>query len=320
MIFGHQRQLRLFSHYLKENSFPHALLFSGPQKIGKRKIAIEISKFLFHQEKKEDFFEFSQRECNCRTCQQIEKGQFSEIYEVKEEGQIPIKKIREIREKTSLSTPFLFKIVILDDVEKLSREAAGALLKILEEPRGNTIFFLLTFLPYLLPKTILSRCEMFRFYLLPREEIKKFLFSLGKEIKELDQVLDFSFGRPGQAKELIIDKNRLFCYNEFLQKIQRVKGMSPFERLTVAEEFEKEGKLDDFFLMARYWFYDSLLVKRKLPPLIFKSKFKELKKISEEFPKEKIEKIVKEIQKIQKYFLFSNVSKILAIENFLLGI
>lgn len=320
MIFGHQRQLKIFSHFLKENSFPHAVLFSGPQKIGKRKIAIEISKFLFHQKMKEDFFEFSQKECNCTTCQQIEKGQFLEIYEVKEENQIPIKKIRGIREKISLSTPFSFKIVILDDVEKLSREAAGALLKILEEPRGNTIFFLLAFSPHLLPQTILSRCEIFRFHLLKREEIKEFIFSFKNKIEKLDEILDFSFGRPGMAKEFIIDKNKIFYYNSFLEKIQKVKDLNPFERLREAEKLEKEGKLEDFFLMARYWFYDLLLVKREILPLIFKSKFQGLRKISEEFSREKIEKIVKEAQRIQKYFLFSNVSKILAIENFLLEI
>lgn len=337
MIFGHQKNLILFSSYLafprsqndfKELPFPHAVLFMGPAKIGKRRVAIEISKYLLGHLKKgqENFFEFSQKECSCKMCNLIEEGKIPEIIEVREEGQIPIKKIREIKERISLSSLYFWKIVILDNAETLSEEATGALLKILEEPRGGTLFFLLSSQYLRLPKTILSRVEIFKFQLLSKEELRKFLEiqkeknSVPGDEKELSEIVDLSLGRPGLGKELLLDKNKKLYYSRLLEEIKKINKIPVFDRMLFAERIEREGRLEDFLFLAKFWFRDLLLVKNGISQISFEFKREEIQKESKRFSREEIKNLLLEIEKTRKYLSFSNTSRLLLLENLLLNI
>lgn len=78
--------------------------------------------------------------------------------------EIVINQIREIRRHLSLS-PYNgpYKFAIIDRAETMNSEAANALLKTLEEPKGNTVLILIATKPELLPKTILSRLQEIRF-------------------------------------------------------------------------------------------------------------------------------------------------------------
>jgi len=324
MIFGHKKNLKFFSRLIEHNRFPHAVLFTGPTKIGKKTTALEITKYLSQSPRpKETFLEFSQRKCLSQTCNLINEGKFPGILKIEEEGDFSIKKIREIREKLSLSSLYPFKVVILDNAENLSPEATGALLKTLEEPRGKTMFFLIATFPHVLPKTILSRCEIFKFYPLSREGIETFIKS---EIEEQDikltkekinRILDFSVGRPGIAKDILLDKNRLFCYNLLLEDVRKIKHLPISEKMLMAEKLEKGDKIDDFLFMAEYWFRDLLMIKNRI---FLKSQEEEIEKESESFSKRELKNILWQIQKMKKYLLFSNVSRLLAVENFLLKI
>jgi DNA polymerase-3 subunit delta' len=322
MIFGHQKNLKLFSKFLEEKRFPHAVLFTGPNKIGKRKVAIEITKYL-EGKHNEDFFSFSQRNCNCQICQLIENKNFPDLIEIKSgDGQISIQEIREIRKNLSMAPLYSFKIVVLNNVEKLSQEATGALLKILEEPRGNTIFFLLTSLPSILPKTILSRITIFKFNLLSKEEIKKYLDSLNIKIpfQNKDKIIDLSLGRSEIAKEISIDGKKLLYYNSLLENIESSYKLSIFERFKLSETIEKTAKTEDFLFLADFWFRDLLLAKNKIESFSFDFKKREIKEIANKFTKEGLKEVLRELSKIKKYIFFSNVSRLLALENLLIKI
>ena len=321
MIFGHKKNLKIFSRYIEVDKFPHGVLFSGTDKIGKRTIALEIAKYL-QGNHKEKFYDFSQKECFCQTCNLIREKKFAGVTEIKkEEAQISIQKLREIRKNLFLSSPYPYKIVIIDNAEALSREATGALLKILEEPRGKTIFFLLTQRPNILLKTILSRIEVFKFLPMPRGEIIAFLESIEvpkQESSYVAQVIDFSIGKPGLAKELILDKNKIIYYNKILETIRSLKKYSILEKFLLAEKLEKEGKTEDFLFLAGLWFQDIISSKNNFSFFVFDSKKEEAKKDCENFSEKDLKEITKKIEKTKNYLLFSNVSRILAIENLLL--
>jgi len=51
------------------------------------------------------------------------------------------------------------KIVILVEADRMTREAANAFLKTLEEPAGNSILLLVSARPQALPETVVSRCQ-----------------------------------------------------------------------------------------------------------------------------------------------------------------
>lgn len=322
MIFGHQKNLKIFSRYLEKKIFPHAVLFAGPEKVGKRRTAIEISKYLLGNHR-ENFFNFSQRDCFCEICKKIEEGKFLELIEINPENQISIKEIREIQDRISLSSVFPYKIVILNKTEVLSEEAVGALLKVLEEPRGKVIFFLLTSRPLVLPKTILSRVEIFKFSFLRKEEIKDFLKNLSLPLikkEELEEVIDFSFGRVGLTRELILEKEKRDYYNLLLKRVREIKKLSIFKRFLLAEKLEKENIFDDFLFLTEFYFRDLLLLKYNSFFINFNFKKEEFLKESEDYKKEEIIEIIKKIEKVKNYLFFSNVNKKLALEVFLLNL
>ncbi|MDD5551706.1 MAG: hypothetical protein PHI88_00895 [Candidatus Pacebacteria bacterium] len=323
MIFGHQKNLKILSRLISNNRLPHAVLFAGPNKIGKRKVAIEISKYL-EGNHKENFFEFSQKDCNCNICQLIENNALSEITEIgNSEGQISIKEIRSIKEKLSLSSIYPYKIVIINNIEKLSPGASGALLKVLEEPKGNTIFFLLTSMPGIVLKTILSRVSIFKFSLLKRNEIRDFLENLntGNIKGQEEKILDLSLGRPGTLKEMVIDKKKISYYISLLETIENLPKLSIFNKFILAEKIEKENSAaDDFLFLMKFWFRDLLILKENYQSIYFNFKKEKIKNDSEKFSKDEIKNFLGEIQKTQKYFMFSNTSKLLALENLFLSI
>src|SRR5438034_3099329 len=55
------------------------------------------------------------------------------------------------------------KVYIIDEAQRLSREAFDALLKIFEEPPPGVRFVLATTEPHKMPATIVSRCQRFDF-------------------------------------------------------------------------------------------------------------------------------------------------------------
>ena len=324
MIFGHKKNLKIFSTYLSKGNFPQAVLFSGPIGIGKRKIANLIAKYV-EIKHSENFFEFSRKECLCETCQSIEKGRFPDVFEIKKEKEkITIKEIREIKKKFSLSSLYPYKIAIINNVELLTREASGALLKTLEEPKGNTIFFLLTSMPNILEKTVLSRMEIFKFYSFSRKEIEEFLRINGilkKDNKEnFEKIVDFSFGRPGFVKNLLIDKKKLFYYNRLIDSVEKIKRSSIIQRLKEAEKIEKNGEIEDFFLVLELWLRDLILKKNKSRNITFKVKENGIESQSKEFKEIELINKIKTIQNIKNSLLFSNANKLLGVENAILEI
>lgn len=331
MIFGHQKNLKIFSKMIEEEKFPHAVLFTGPEKIGKKKIAIEIAKYLEGEHCQfKNFFEFSQKECFCDICKLINKGEFLEVTEITEEkneensksSEISIQKVREVQEQISLSSPYPFKIVIFDQAENFSEEAVGALLKILEEPRGKTIFFLITSMPNCLPPTILSRLEIFKFYPLSKKEIKKIFVNFAKQEQITEEYLNFSFGKPGLAKELIIDKKKLLYYRLLLEEVKKLGKIPEYQILKQAETLEKQEKTKDFLFLSELWFRDLLLKKENVltSNFYFSSKVREIEKESQKFSEKKIKEIISSIEKTKNYLNFSNTNSLLALENLLLRI
>ena len=83
-----------------------------------------------------------------------------DIHRLINESSIKIEDIRSLERLLSLK-PYQAppKIAIIPEAEKITFEAQNALLKILEEPPGETIFFLATAEESCLLPTIISRCQ-----------------------------------------------------------------------------------------------------------------------------------------------------------------
>ena len=85
-----------------------------------------------------------------------------------------------------LSTAYLaplqsrYKTFIIDEVHMLSFEAVNSILKLIEEPPPNVIFFLATTEFNKVPQTIRSRCQILNFKLIPQDIIANHIINLAK--------------------------------------------------------------------------------------------------------------------------------------------
>ena len=194
LIKGQERPIGMLKDYLAQSQLVGGYLFSGPEGIGKKLTALTLAKALNCQEG-------VLKPCaGCPSCIKIEKKQHPDVHLIEQgEGDIKIDDIRRLQHRINLM-PYEArkKVFIIDNAHQLTAEAANALLKILEEPPGDSLIILISDKPSLLFKTILSRCKVVKFSPLERERLK----TLFKEDFRLDNntahfLAYFSEGRLG---------------------------------------------------------------------------------------------------------------------------
>ncbi|MBL8024817.1 MAG: DNA polymerase III subunit gamma/tau [Fibrobacteres bacterium] len=145
----------------------HAFLFTGTRGVGKTTSA-RILAMALNCEKGP-----TANPCGvCGSCKQIKSGSGLDVMEIDGASNRGIDDIRNLREQISY-TPAggKFRIVIIDEVHMLTKEAFNALLKSLEEPPPNFIFIFATTDPNKVPETILSRIQRYDFKRISAEDI-----------------------------------------------------------------------------------------------------------------------------------------------------
>ncbi|MFM6155482.1 MAG: hypothetical protein ACKPE3_21215, partial [Sphaerospermopsis kisseleviana] len=118
----------------------------------------------------------------------------------KSPSQIRIEQIREITQFLATS-PLIapYKIVVVENAERMPPTAANALLKTLEEPISGTII-LISSQPQRLLSTITSRCQLVPFQRLNNAQMTTVLENVGRaEILNHPNVIQFAGGSPGEA-------------------------------------------------------------------------------------------------------------------------
>jgi DNA polymerase-3 subunit delta' len=95
----------------------------------------------------------------------------------------------------------LWRVAVLDTVDELEASGANALLKMLEEPPANTIFFLVSHAPGRLLPTIRSRCRRLDFQKLDDDAMTSILERQAPDVAaaERQRIVAMSFGSAGRA-------------------------------------------------------------------------------------------------------------------------
>ena len=160
---------------VENKSLPQALLFSGPDKIGKRDFAVDFARGLAG-----------------------ESAVNPDLLILEpEKGVIGIKAARDLLNKLSLK-PYAAtcKVAVIDQAHTLNKEAQNCLLKFLEEPAENTYLILVTAFPFLLLDTVRSRLQKIRFFAKTKDG-----FTGGDLEKLLKQNLVFRFKYAKESEE-----------------------------------------------------------------------------------------------------------------------
>jgi len=166
-IIGHERQKRFLTFLMERGNIPHAFLFCGQEGIGKRKTAFEFTRTLFCQDG---------TGCgNCRACIKLERGSHPDFVVIKSEGSIGIDSSRMIAKEIS-EHPYENdrRVILIDNAERMTIEAANAFLKTLEEPPPHNHFFIITSSEREIPMTIRSRCTRVVFAPLSRQQLERY--------------------------------------------------------------------------------------------------------------------------------------------------
>ncbi len=193
-IIGHEKTFQYLDRLVESNKIPHAMIFTGPQGIGKKLVAKFFVQKLFCLEK--------EKPCEkCSSCLKLEKLEHPDLFWIEPESDhIKIELIRNLKKSLSLA-PFesSYKVAVLVDAHHLNLAASNALLKTLEEPPPNTLIILISSLPHFFLKTILSRCQKVYFSPLNSSETEEVLKLHGKKYFFDSKLIEAVEGSPGLA-------------------------------------------------------------------------------------------------------------------------
>jgi DNA polymerase-3 subunit delta' len=150
-----------------------------------------------------------------------------------------------------------WRVAIIDTADELNRNAANALLKVLEEPPPKSVLFLLSATPGRLLATIRSRCRKISLPGVSDEEISAFLkkeTDLGAD--ERARIAAASEGRPGRALR--------FAASDGAKAIELVdRFLDVAKRLTDAEVQALAGRTS-----APLWSIFRPLLQRRLAGMV----------------------------------------------------
>ena len=171
-VIGHETIKARLRHLIAEERLPHAMIFAGPEGLGKALMARAVAETLSGRPLLADFAHLS---CDADT-PFIEDG--GTVFYLDVIGtMLRVDQFRQLQEKLMLRASGS-RVCIINHVETMNKEFANRMLKTLEEPPQGVHFILVTSQPDLLLPTIVSRCAMIPFEPVGDEEMLQGLVRL----------------------------------------------------------------------------------------------------------------------------------------------
>ena len=214
-IRGHERPIRMLRIMVAGGHVPHAFLFVGPDGIGKRTCALALAQALLCEDA-------HHVPCDqCHGCRLVIAGPHPDIELIAPDisaakrarglqansndvTHVHIDQVRAIQQ--TMAFPAVqggARVCIIDGAERLTNQAANALLKTLEEPPARTVLVLVATSVALLPVTVLSRCQLVSFAPLDDTHLQQLLIAEGVQPQEAELVCRHAHGSLAQARSLL---------------------------------------------------------------------------------------------------------------------
>ena len=232
----------------------HALLFVGPHGSGKRTVARLFAQAMLCRGEN--------RPCGvCPACKRFLAGSHPDVKILRPEKKtIGVEEIRDLIDALSLR-PYEGErhIAILEQADRLTPSAQNALLKTLESPPGEVMFFLLTDAPGALLSTIRSRCQSVRFGDLSVEDCAAVLIERGVDPERAPVLAGMAQGSVGRALELDGDRDYLALREKVLSSLEAVKDRASVSSAAAPLEDDKSAEADILEIME-LWARDLMAV------------------------------------------------------------
>jgi len=316
-IKGQAQAIKILQKEIATSSISGAYLFTGPAGVGKTLTALTFSKALNCKKEKIDSCD------ECSSCRKIEHHNHPDVrIIVPENGSIKIEQIRNLKREISYK---LYegrkKVWIIEEADKFGLAAANSILKILEEPPPHTVLILISQIKEGLLPTILSRCEVIRFFPLPLPEIEKIIIRQVPQGSDKIHILArLARGRVEEALDLTKEENTLKIREELLNALRKNMNLEEIFKLAAQWANYKGKELQRFFDIILFWFRDILILGQGGEKwLINYDKVEELAREKDKYSAQDIKKIMETIEKA-RYYLKSNVNQKLVLESLCLNL
>jgi replication factor C small subunit len=145
--------------FVEQKNLPH-LLFAGPAGVGKSSLALVTAKQLFKDAWRENFLELNASDERGIDVVRVKVKDFARTKSI---GNVP------------------FKIIFLDECDALTKEAQQALRRTMENYTNTCRFILAANYSSKILDPIQSRCAVFRFKPLPKEDVMEIINKVSKE-------------------------------------------------------------------------------------------------------------------------------------------
>src|SRR5438094_6858606 len=176
-VLGQDHVVRALVGAVTEGRLAHAFLFCGPRGTGKTSTARILAKMVNCEKGP------TAEPCGvCEQCVTIREGTHLDVVEIDAASHGGVDDARELRERAPTApAQGREKVYIIDEAQRLSREAFDALLKVFEEPPPGVRFVLCTTEPHKMPATIVGRCQRFDFRRGSGEVVAEHLIKIAKD-------------------------------------------------------------------------------------------------------------------------------------------
>ena len=259
---GNRPAITLLSGALKQQRTAHAYLFTGPNRVGKRTLAVDFARALNcnAQDVITPGWDDLQPEppCGqCSACDRIARSNFADVQIINAKTQsskdpdptaaqrrvmIGIDLIKDLQ-SDALLEPYegRVKVFIIDEANRMSPDAANALLKTLEEPPSSVHIILTAPSAQSVPETIASRCHLVRLRSVPPETIAAALVDRHDiPHAEARSLAKMSMGAPGWAIAAINDPSLIDARKQSASRIIETTQADLPDRFDYAFQMNRE--------------------------------------------------------------------------------
>lgn len=247
-IIGNTNVKEYLDKSINQNNILHSYLFLGTEGIGKLLIAKEFARKILCLENAKD------ETCTCKSCTCFNSQNHPDFHITDKNGDsIKIDEIREITEKV-IEKPIISnrKVYIINDCEKMTKDAQNCLLKTLEEPPEFITIILISSNENIILNTIKSRCMTVKFKNIENNELAEYAKNVIGYEKLSENLLKSFDGSIGKAIKVKDNKEKYDNLELLINNLEKKDIIDIFlEGKTV---YDKENIYDilDYIIVCLY--------------------------------------------------------------------
>lgn len=258
---GNESAVRQLQGAVRKDRVSHAYLFTGPDQVGKRTLAMDLARALCCVKQRDlDTNDFPP--CgDCTACDRVERFAHPDVRLInantptsadadaqaaEKRVLIPIALISDIHSEAMLE-PYEsdYRIFVIDGANMMTPEAANSLLKTLEEPQPAVRLLLTAPSQTQLPATIVSRCHTISLRSVPVDTIRDALATtLGASDEQARDLAALSGGNPGWAVAAFNDPSLVDSARQSASRIVTTLQSGLEQRFEYARNMADEFRRD----------------------------------------------------------------------------